>query len=117
MVQLEQHSFDFQGNSLCINSDAGYPLCRYLQTSFLGNLTQQQKYFSEAMSKVRVSVARLFGDIIKQFKFTDYKNNQKMGLSPIAKQYGVIVLLTNTFTCLYRNNNSKYFDLEPAILE
>ena len=26
MVQLEQHSFDSQGNSLCINSDAGY-LC------------------------------------------------------------------------------------------
>ena len=40
-----------------------------------------------------------------------------MGLSPIAKQYGVIVLLTNTFTCLYRNNNSNYFDLEPPILE
>ena len=56
IVQLEQHSFGSQGNSLCIYGDAGYPLHRYLQTPFLGHLTQQQKYFSEAMSKVRVSV-------------------------------------------------------------
>ena len=69
------------------------------------------------MSKVRVSVEWLLGDIIKQFKFTDFKNNQKMGLSSIAKQYRVTVLLTNAFTCLYRNNTSNYFDLEPPILE
>ena len=78
MVQLEQHSFDSRGNSLCIYGDAGYPLCRYLQTAFLGNLTQQQKDFNEAMSKERVSVYWLFGDIIKQFKFTDFKKNQKL---------------------------------------
>ena len=117
MVQLEQHSFDSQGNSLCIYGDAGYPLRRYLQTPFLGNLTQQQKDFNEVMSKVRASVEWLFGDIIKQFKFTDFKKNQKMGLSPIAKQYRVSVLLTNAFTCAYRNNTSNYFDLEPPILE
>ena len=69
------------------------------------------------MSKVRVSVEWLLGDIIKQFKFTDFKKNQKMGLIPIAKQYRVGVLLTNAFSCLYRNNTSNYFDLEPPILE
>ena len=69
------------------------------------------------MSKVRVSVEWLFGAIIKQFKFTDLKKNQKMGLSPIAKQYRVSVLLTNAFTCWYRYNTSKYFDLEPPIFE
>ena len=99
------------------SSDAGYILRRYLQTPFFGILTQQQQNFNKAMSKVRVSVEWLFGDIIKQFKFTDFKNNQKMGLTPIAKQYRVTVLLTNAFTCSYRNNTSKYFDLEPPILE
>ena len=69
------------------------------------------------MSKVRVSVKWLIGDIIKQFIFTDFKKNQKMGLSPMAKQQTVSVLLTNAFTCLYRNNTSDYFDLEPPILE
>ena len=69
------------------------------------------------MSKVRVSVECLFGDIIKKFKFTDFKNNLKMGSSPISKQYRVSILLTNAFTCLYRNNTSNYFDLEPPILE
>ena len=38
------------------------------------------------MSKVRVSVEWLIGDIIKQFIFTDFKKNQKMGLSSIAKE-------------------------------
>ena len=111
LVQLEQHSFHSQGNNLCINSDAGDTLCADIYIHlFLETLhKQQQKYFNEAMSKVRVSVAWLFGDIIKQFKFTYLEKNQKIGLSPIAKQYGVIVLLTNTFTCLYRNNNSQVF--------
>ena len=66
MVQLEQHSLDSRGNSLCIYGNAGYPLRRYLQTPFHGSLTQQQKDFNEAMSKVRVSVEWLFGDIIKK---------------------------------------------------
>ena len=117
MPLLEQHSFDSQGNSLCIYGDAGYPLRRYLQTPFLGNLTQQQKDFNEAMSKVRVSVEWLFGDILKQFKFTDFRKNQKLGLSPIGTQYRVSVLLTNAFTCLYGNNTSHYFDCEPPIIE
>ena len=86
IVQPEQNSFDSEWNGLCIYGDAGYPLRRYLQTPFLGNLTQQQKYFNEVMSKVRVSVEWLIGDIIKQFTFTDFKKNQKIGLSPIAKQ-------------------------------
>ena len=86
IVQLEQHSFDSEWNGLFIYGDAGYPLRRYLQTPFLGNLTQQQKYFNEVMSKVRVSVEWLIGEIIKQFIFTDFKKNQKMSLSSIAKQ-------------------------------
>ena len=92
-------------------------MSRYLQTPFLGNFTQQQRDFNEAMSKVRVSVEWLFGDIIRQFKFTDFKKNQKMGLSPIAKQCRVSVFCTNDITCLYRNNTSNYFDLEPPTLE
>ena len=55
------------------------------------------------------------GDIIKQFKFTDFKKNQIA--NPIAKQYRVSVLLTNAFTCLQRNDTSNYLDLEPPILK
>ena len=89
----------------------------YVQTLFLRNLTQQQKDFNEAINKVRVSVEWFFGEIIKQFKFTDFKKNQRMGLSPIAKQYRLSVLPTNSFICLYRNNASKCFDLQLSILE
>ena len=59
------------------------------------------------MNKERVSVEI----------YTDFKKKQKMGLSPIAKQYRVNVLVTNAFTCLYRNNASNYFDLELPVLQ
>ena len=59
------------------------------------------------MNKVRVSVEI----------YSDFQKNQKMGLSPIAKQYRVSVLVTNAFTCLYKNNASNYFDLELPVLE
>ena len=58
-----------------------------------------------------------FLNLIETFKFTDYKKNQKIGLSCIGKMYGVSALLTNAHTCLYRNNCSHYFDIEPPILE
>ena len=69
------------------------------------------------MSKVRVSVEWIFGEVINQFKFTDFKKNQKLYLSPIAKQYRVSALLTNASTCLYKNNTSLFFELDPPLLE
>lgn len=82
---LKQQSITTPGNSLRIYDDAGYPLRRYVQTLFLRNFTQQQKDFNEAMNKVRVSVEWLFGDVIKQFKFTDFQKNQKISLNPVGK--------------------------------
>ena len=69
------------------------------------------------MSNVRVSVEWLFGNMIKQFKFTDFKKKQKMSLNPAAKQYRVSVLLANAVISFNTNNASNRFDLEPPIHE
>ena len=59
----------------------------------------------------------LFGDIINSFKFLDYKKNLKIGLSSVGKMYIVCALLRNALTCLYGNQTSEFFDLEPPTLE
>ena len=49
--------------------------------------TPNKQVFNEAMSSVRVSVEWLFGDVLNSFKFLDFKNNLKLGLSAVGKYY------------------------------
>ena len=69
------------------------------------------------MSYVRVSFEWLFDNMIKQFKFTDFKKKQKMSLNPAAKQFRVSVLLANAVTSFNTSNASNCFDLEPPIVK
>ena len=115
--QLEQRSFDTAGRVMCIYGDPAYPLRPHLQSPFKGNLTPQQHDYNKSMSSVRISVEWLFGDIVNFFKFVDFKKSQKVFLSACGKMYAVCGLLTNAHTCLYSNNSSKLFGLEPPTLE
>ena len=96
------------------------PLSPFLQAPYklrAAPLTQQQIDFNKSMSMNRVSVEWLFGDVVNTFKFIDFKKNLKTGLSPIAKMYKVSALLTNAHTCLYGNNTSSFFDMEPPNID
>lgn len=118
MNQLNQFSFDQNGNVLCVYADPAYPLRRHLQAPFGGaNLTAQEKAYNTSMSRVRVSVEWVFGDVLNQFKFNDLKKKMKVGLSPTGKFYRVSALLTNAHTSLYSNITENIFDLETPILE
>ena len=68
------------------------------------------------MSRLRISVEWLFGDIANYFKFIDYKKNLKIGMSAVRKQYIVSALFRNIITCLYGNITCKYFELDPPTL-
>ena len=72
---------------------------------------------NHSMSSVRSSVEWVFGDIINYFKFLDFKNNLKIGLSQVGKMYIVCAILHNALTCLYGNTTSQFFDLDPPSLE
>ena len=103
---------------MCVYGDPAYPLRIHLQAPYSqGRLTQQMEDYNKAMSAVRVSVEWLFGDIINSFKFLVYKKNLKIGLSSVGKMYIVCALLRNAITCLYGNQTSEFFDLEPPTLE
>ena len=82
----------------------------------MGPLTPEMRAFNTAMSRVRISVEWLFGDITNCFKFID-KKNLKIGMSAVGKQYIVCALMRNALTCLYQSNTSDFFGVEPPSLE
>ena len=63
------------------------------------NITPAQREWNTAMSRVQVSVERIFGDVV-DFKFTDLKKNLKVQLSAVGKMYIVCALLHNARCCL-----------------
>jgi hypothetical protein len=69
------------------------------------------------MSRVRVSVEWVFGDIVNYFKFLDFKKNLKIGLSTVGKIYSVCALLRNALTCLYGSNTSSFFQVNPPTVQ
>ena len=116
--QLQQFSHAPNGTNLCIYGDLAYPFRAYLQTPFrLVRLNGAQQAYNTAMSKVRIGVEWVFGDITNFFKFLDFKKNLKIGLSPIGKMYLVCALLMNCHTCMYGSMTSTYFQMEPPTLQ
>ena len=78
LQQLEEHSADEDGNTLCIYGDPAYPLRPHLQCPFKGNqLTEVQHHFNQSMSAVRVTVEWSFGDIVNKFKSIDLRKIKK----------------------------------------
>ena len=101
------------GQPMCIYGDLAYPLRVHLQTPFRHlPLAPPMQDYNES-----IAVEWLFGDITNFFKFLDYKKNLKIGLSSVSKMYVVSTLLRNAITCLYGNETSDYFGIEPPTLE
>ena len=114
---LEQHAYNSNGNPVCLYGDPAYPLRMHLQVPFRQNgLTPAMEDFNVSMSRVRESVEWIFGDVLTSFKALDFKINLKVGLSSVGKMYVVCALIQNAITCLYRNQTSKFFELEPPAL-
>lgn len=118
LEQLQEHSYSPTGEALCLYGDPAYPHRVHLQRPFVrtGVLPVDEHEFNRSMSKVRVSVEWVFGDIANYFKFIDFKKNLKIGISAVGKSYVICALLRNALTCLYGNTTSTYFQLVPPSL-
>ena len=99
---------------MCLYGDPAYPLRTHLQGLFRSpQITPEMQAYNMAMSEVRVAVEWIFGDISNYFKFNDFKKNLKIGMSCVGKQYVVSALLRNALTCMYGNQTSLFFGLDP----
>ena len=72
--------------------------------------------YNKSMSEIRVAVEMLFGNISNYFKFIDFKRQMKVNLSPLGKIYFVCALLENAQTCLYGNQVTQMFEIDPPSL-
>ena len=100
LPKLQQYAFNANGDPLCIYGDPAYPLRIHLQAPFKNaRLQPLEQQFNTSMSKVRVSVEWLVGDICNWFAFMDFEKNLKLNLNAVGKMYLVCVLLTNARTC------------------
>ena len=103
---------------MCLYGDPAYPLRIHLQAPFRdARLTPDMQLFNKSMSRVRVSVEWTFGDIVRSFKFLDFKNNLKLGLSAVGKMYIVCSIIQNALTCMYGNQTSEYFGMQPPTVQ
>lgn len=115
---LQRLAYSPGGHPMCVYGDLAYPLRVNLQAPFRNAvMTPLMEAFNHSMSTVRESVEWLFNDIINYFKFMDFRKNLKIGLSSIGKMYVVCAILRNALTCLYGNQTSSFFQLEPPSLE
>ena len=80
-------------------------------------LTPQMHRFYEAMSEVRVSVEWMFATITNYNEFVDFKEQLKLGMSPVGKIYLVCRILQNAHTYLYGNLVSDCFNFDPPSLQ
>ena len=116
--ELQQNAFSPTGDAMCVYGDPAYPLRIHLQAPFRERvLTPQMQAYNASMSRVRTSVEWLFGDVINYFKFLDFRKNLKIQLSSVGKIYVVCALLRNALTCLYGNQTSDFFGIEPPTLQ
>lgn len=115
--QLQQKT-DVNGNLYYLYGDAAYPLIPSIITPYKGaNISPEQHNFNAVMSPMRVCVEWSFADIVRTFAFIDYHKNLKLYLQPLANLYKVAAILVNCRACLYRNQTSTYFGLQPPSLQ
>ena len=118
LLTLQRYPHGPNGKVPCNFEDPAYPLRRNLLALYNdAQLTQEQMNFNSSMNKVRVTVEQMFGEVIHNFKFTDFKKNLEIGLSCVGKFYRVSAILTNAHSCLYKSNVSQYFAIDPPLLE
>lgn len=100
-----------------VYGDAGYTTAGHIIAPYKrAQLTDQQRAFNEAMSKIRKPVEWMFKEVNSMFEFLNPADNQKILLSPIGQFYLVAILLTNTHTILHHPQTPKYFNCVPPTL-
>ena len=115
--QLQTHSFAPDGSVLSIYGDTAYPFSLHLQTGHKNPNSDDEALYDQKMSAARASVEWVFGEVINNFRYTDFTKMQKIGLNSVAKQYVVSSLVNNAKTCLYGSKTSTYFKCDPPTLE
>ena len=79
--------------------------------------TSNEALFNRAMSSVRITVERGFGDVVEKWKFLDLRSAMKIFEMPIAEFYTNGEFLSNICNCLDGNKTQQYFGAVQLMLD
>ena len=117
LQSLQMFPFDLHGQPMCICGDPAFPLRIHLQALFHNRVfssntgIQCSNGWSSFLSGVVVWRCH------QLFQVFWLKKNLKIGLRSVGKMYVVCALLRNALTCLYGNQTSEFFELDPPSLQ
>nr|CAI5830787.1 unnamed protein product [Callosobruchus analis] len=115
--QLEDTTV-FPDAHFVIYGDQAYGIRELILCPFPGlNLNPAQEMFNNSMSAVREAVEWIFGKVVAEFAFVDFKKNQKLLPQDLQSMYKTATLLASCHSCLYGNQSSQFFNMNPITLE
>nr|CAI5843098.1 unnamed protein product [Callosobruchus analis] len=113
-AQLENKVRYPNGCHYVIYGDLAYGIRELLLCPYPGRgMNEEQHNFNASMCVVREAVEWSFNKIISEFAFLDFKKNQKLLLQEAETMYKTATILTNCHTCLYGNQTSTFFNIDP----
>ena len=95
-----------QHDNYCIYGDPAYPDSQWIMGGFVSPANEYEKMFNTEMSTVRMVVEWGFKEVVNQFRFLDFKSQQKIYLSPIGAYYVVGIFFKYSFMFLWKSNIS-----------
>jgi len=109
---LQQHAHARDGTLLQVYGDPAYGICHVLLCPYQGaQITQEQKEWNSAMSKLQKVAEWAFKEMVNMFGFLDYVKNQKHLLQPVGVQFRVAALLHNAHVCFHKPQITQYFHI------
>jgi len=108
----EEHYFQLFG-------DPAYGLSPHIQSphSGVGVRTEEQLWWNELMSAVRIEVKHGFAVVANTWPFLNAAWKLHIGGSPVGHYYRTGVLLTNGLNCLRPNQVAQAFNCPPPLLK
>lgn len=99
--------------------DPAYGISPVLMSPFsgLGERTDEEKEWNEAMASVRIEVEHGFADIVRSWPFLNAWWVHRVYSSPVGRFYRIGVLLTNILNCIRPNQTAQSLECEPPTLE
>ena len=108
----EEHYFQLFG-------DPAYGVSPQIQSPYsgVGVWTEEQKWWNELMSAVRIEVEHGFAIVTNTWPFLNTAWKLHIGQSPVGRYYHTGVLLTNGLNCLRPNQVAQAFNCPPTLLK
>ena len=78
--------------------------------------TLQHEIYNKAMNAARVSIEHVFGIVVSLWAYVDFSKKQNLSWTNPATAYLNAQFLTNCHNCMYGNQVSNCFQIDPPTL-